>query len=93
MLQIGMGNQKLIWTILMSAKKDRFLSIGKLYRLKDKLSKIRDVYLNADYFCLPSFYEGTPNALCETISCGLTLVCSDVCNNSTYAQKGENVFV
>lgn len=58
--------------------------------LRDKLSKIREVYLNADYFCLPSFYEGTPNALCEAISCGLPVLCSDVCDNSMYVREGVN---
>ena len=58
--------------------------------LREKSSKIKGVYLNADYFCLPSFYEGTPNALCEAISCGLPVICSDVCDNSIYVQKGVN---
>lgn len=59
-------------------------------KLKDKSSKIKEVYLGADYFCLPSFYEGTPNALCEAISCGIPVVCSDVCDNSIYVREGEN---
>lgn len=59
-------------------------------KLKDKLNRIKEVYLGADYFCLPSFYEGTPNALCETISCGLPVLCSDVCDNSMYVREGVN---
>lgn len=58
--------------------------------LREKSSKIKDVYLNADYFCLPSFYEGTPNALCEAISCELPVICSDVCDNSMYVREGVN---
>lgn len=62
-------------------------------KLKEKSSKIKDIYLRADYFCLPSFYEGTPNALCEAISCGLPVICSDVCDNSIYVREGENGFL
>lgn len=62
-------------------------------RLREKSTQIKDVYLEADYFCLPSFYEGTPNALCEAISCGLPVVCSDVCDNSLYVRINENGFL
>ena len=62
-------------------------------KLMEKSNKIKEIYLNADYFCLPSFYEGTPNALCEAISCGLPVVCSDVCDNSMYVREGRNGFL
>ena len=61
--------------------------------LKEKTTQIRDVYLDADYFCLPSFFEGTPNALCEAISCGLPVICSDVCDNSLYVRNGVNGYL
>ena len=74
-------------------KKIDFYRLESYIRLKDKSTKIKDVYLEADYFCLPSFYEGTPNALCEAISCGLPVACSDVCDNSMYVQEGRNGFL
>lgn len=61
--------------------------------LKEKTTQIKEVYLDADYFCLPSFYEGTPNALCEAISCGLPVICSNVCDNSLYVQDGKNGYL
>lgn len=61
--------------------------------LLDKTKDIKSQYLDADYFCLPSFYEGTPNAICEAISCGKPLICSDVCDNSIYVQEGINGYL
>ena len=51
------------------------------------------IYSKADIFCLPSFYEGTPNALCEAMSCGLPILCSDVCDNSRYVKDNINGFL
>lgn len=69
------------------------LGLGNYIELKEKTNKIRDRYQEADYFCLPSFYEGTPNVICEAMACGLPVVCSDVCDNSRYVACGENGFL
>lgn len=69
------------------------------YGLKDffyllpKTSSIDKEYQEADYFCLPSFYEGTPNALCEALACGLPIICSNVCDNGEYIKEGVNGFL
>lgn len=69
------------------------LGIGDCIILKEKTNYIFDCYQNADYFCLPSFYEGTPNVICEAMACGLPVACSDVCDNSRYVIEGENGFL
>lgn len=50
-------------------------------------------YQQADLFCLPSFYEGFPNVICEAMSCGLPVVCSRVCDNPAIVSEGETGFL
>lgn len=61
--------------------------------LLDKTQNILAEYQKADFFCLPSFYEGTPNVICEAMSCGLPIICSDVCDNARYVRDGANGFL
>lgn len=61
--------------------------------LKDKTKQIKQVYQDADFFCLPSFYEGTPNVICEALACGRPVVCSAVCDNPVYVVEGENGYL
>lgn len=58
-----------------------------------KSNNIVSEYQSADIFCLPSFYEGTPNALCEAMSCGLPILCSSVCDNPRYVDEGQNGYL
>ena len=69
------------------------LGVTDIIELKEKTNDILERYHGADYFCLPSFYEGTPNVICEAMACGLPIVCSDVCDNSKYVIEGENGFL
>lgn len=59
-------------------------------KLCDKTKEIHKKYAECDFFCLPSFFEGTPNVICEAISCGRPVLCSDVCDNSIYVHEGKN---
>lgn len=68
-------------------------ALGDYIELKEKTPHIKEVYQEADFFCLPSFYEGTPNVICEAMACGLPVVCSDVCDNLRYVFSGENGFL
>ena len=61
--------------------------------LLDKTPNIAGEYSKADYFCLPSFYEGTPNVICEALASGLPVVCSNVCDNGRYVQNRVNGFL
>lgn len=57
------------------------LGLDDILTLHEQNSNIVDVYQQADGFCLPSYYEGFPNVLCEAMSCGLPIACSNVCDN------------
>ena len=69
------------------------LGVKDCIELRDKTSSILEKYQTADFFCLPSFYEGTPNVICEAMSCGLPIICSNVCDNAIYVKNGENGFL
>ena len=69
------------------------LCIGDLIELKEKTTQIKEKYYDADYFCLPSFYEGTPNVICEAMASGLPIVCSNICDNGRYVVDGYNGFL
>lgn len=62
-------------------------------RLQPKTVNIVSEYRRADWLCLPSFYEGTPNVICEAIACGLPIVCSNVCDNMQYVKSGQNGYL
>lgn len=67
--------------------------IGRYIELLPKTKQLAEKYAEADYFCLPSFYEGTPNVLCEAICMSLPSICSNVCDNPIYVKDGENGFL
>lgn len=56
-------------------------------------SNIKTEYHKADFFCLPSLYEGCPNVLCEAMSCGLPVVCSRVSDVPQIMEEGANGFI
>lgn len=61
--------------------------------LLDKTQQIHEEYINADFVCLPSFYEGTPNVICEAMSCGRPIICSNICDNPIYVQERVNGYL
>lgn len=69
------------------------LQLEDVVEIKNKTLEIAFVYRSADYFCIPSFFEGTPNVLCEAISSGLPIAASNVCDNSIYVQNDINGYL
>lgn len=61
--------------------------------LLPKTKNIKSVYIEADYFCLPSFYEGVPNVIAEAMSTGRPILCSNVCDNPRYVANEINGFL
>jgi glycosyltransferase involved in cell wall biosynthesis len=63
------------------------------FRLHGPVSDPERLYREADAFCLPSFYEGMPNVICEAMACGLPVLCSRVSDNPTLVEDGVNGFL
>ena len=66
------------------------LSVSEYIHLLPKTKEINIKLQEADYFCLPSLYEGTPNVICEAIASGLPVMCSNICDNPQYVREGFN---
>lgn len=87
------------WFGIRKNKLTSFRGLIELAGVQDVMSvyeptqDIRDEYHKSDIFCLPSFFEGFPNALCEAMSCGLPVTCSNVCDHPFIVKDGENGFL
>lgn len=56
----------------------------------DPVTDILAEYNRADALVLPSLYEGFPNAVCEGMSCGLPILCSNICDNKRIVNNKVN---
>lgn len=68
------------------------LGIDGRFAIHPAVGDVERVYAEADAFCLPSFYEGTPNSLAEALASGLPALCTSVSDNSRYVIPGANGF-
>lgn len=73
--------------------KYNLLDLGDYLQFYPGTSNIKEEYLACDAFCLPSLYEGFPNVVCEAMSCGKPILCSNVCDNPHLVKDGENGFL
>lgn len=64
-----------------------------IFKFFPATSNIIEEYHKSDIFCLPSLYEGFPNVVCEAMSCGLPVICSDVSDNSRIISPNQNGFL
>ena len=66
------------------------LGIEDFFKLMPKRQDIENAYREADIFCLPSHFEGTPNVICEAMASGLPVMASNVCDNPHFVKSEEN---
>ena len=64
--------------------------LGGRINLLHKRQDIENAYREADVFCLPSHFEGTPNVICEAMASGLPVMASNVCDNPIFVQPNRN---
>jgi len=54
---------------------------------------VEQIYPACDVTALSSLYEGTPNALLESMACGVPVVATNVSDNSHIVKQGETGFL
>ncbi len=67
--------------------------LTEIVSFRGEIKDVVSIYRTADVFCLPSIYEGFPNTVCEAMSCGLPILCSNVCDNPYIVDEGVNAFL
>lgn len=74
-------------------KKITDLHLEKIVTLQNQTVNVISEYQDADVFCFPSLLEGYPNVIIEAMSCGLPIVCSNVCEMPLIVKEGVNGFL
>lgn len=69
------------------------MNFGDTFQFFPPSRDILQEYQSCDVFCLPSLFEGFPNVVCEAMSCGKPILCSDVNDNAVIVHDKENGFL
>ena len=75
------------------SKAVRERGLDGVFRLHDAVHDVASLYHRASLVCLPSFWEGCPNVICEAAACGVPMVVSDVCDNREFVIEGVTGFL
>lgn len=80
-----------IFRALQDAVRQRGLE--DVFRLHGAVRDVARLYREASLVCLPSFFEGCSNVICEAAASGVPLVVSDVCDNRRFVLDGVTGFL
>ncbi len=64
-----------------------------VFRLREAVLDAPSLYRRASLVCLPSFWEGCSNVICEAAASGVPAVVSDVCDNRDFVIDGVTGFL
>ena len=71
----------------------RARGLEDVFRLHGPVRDAARLYGEASVVCLPSFYEGCSNVICEAAASGVPLVVSDICDNREFVLDGVTGFL
>ncbi|GJL57070.1 MAG: hypothetical protein NPIRA02_42020 [Nitrospirales bacterium] len=65
-------------------------SLHNVFRLHEPSKEVVSLLQETDALCLPSFYEGCANVICEAMACGKPVLASRVGDNAMLVEEGVN---
>ena len=71
----------------------RELQMERNFIFREATVDVLSEYQQSMALCLPSLYEGFPNVICEAMSCGLPILCSNICDNPYIVSSNDIGFL